>query len=219
VRHVVVIDPGTRAPELDCFNRIARAAPCPVTYHLPALYGTDSLQRASDGVLGIVILGSGASVHDDLDWQHALDDWLLPYVARDTPTLGLCYGHQHLADRLGGAVGFVHDDQHKERGVRTIQLDPDRLWGAALQGPMIVSHREVVTALRTGFVEVGRREGIANDAFAHPIRPIWGFQPHPEATTAFTTGNGIVFDGVPSDLGFGNTLVDAFVAWAAEHKG
>lgn len=211
----MVIDPGTRVPELDCFNRIARHAPIPCTHHLPALQGSDSLWRVGDGVAGIVILGSGASVHDNLAWQSELDQWLLPMLERDVPALGLCYGHQHLAHRLGGEVGFLFDDRTKLRGTREVAVDADRMWGEARTGRMVISHREVVTRLPQGFETRARDEVVAIDAFAHPTRPIWGFQPHPEATTAFTTNNGIPFDEDPAILTFGHGYVDAFSAFVA----
>ncbi len=217
-RHIVVIDPGTRVPEIDCFNRIARAAPIPCTYHLPAIHGVDSLFRVSDAVAGIIVLGSGASVHDGLDWQREMDDWLLPMMGRDVPTLGLCYGHQHLAHRLGGEVGMLFDDETKLRGVRVVAMDADRLWGDASTGLMVVSHREVVTSLPEEFVIRSRTEVVAIDAFAHPSRPIWGFQPHPEAPTAFTTNNGIPFDKDPAVLAYGHSFVDAFTRFAAQYQ-
>ena len=43
MRHIAIIDPGTRVPELDCFNQLTRRSPVPLTYHLPALFGVDSL--------------------------------------------------------------------------------------------------------------------------------------------------------------------------------
>ncbi len=214
-RHIAVVDPGTRVPELDCFNRMSRASPVPLTHHLPALHGCDSLHRVSDGLAGIVILGSGASVHDDFDWQRELDEWLLPRVDAGVPVLGLCYGHQHLAHRLGGDVGFLFEDHHKLKGLRRVELDADRLWGEACAGPLMVSHREVVTRLPEGFRVVARSEACPIDAMSHPTRPMWGFQPHPEATTAFAANNDVPFDADPEVLAFGHSLVDAFLQYAS----
>ncbi len=218
MRHIAVIDPGTRVPELDCFNRMVRASPVPLTYHLPALHGSESLHRVNDGLLGLVILGSGASPLDDEPWQAAFDRWLLPHLAADTPALGLCYGHQHLAHRLGGAMGFVHEDQRKLKGVRHVALPANRLWGEATSGPMVISHREMVTELPPGFEAVASTPDVPVEAFHHPSRPIWGFQPHPEATTAFTDNNGIPFDQPPEILSFGHGIVDAFLRFAASHR-
>src|SRR4029078_898838 len=78
--HVAIVDPAVRVPELDCFNRMSRASTVPLTYHLPALFGLDSLVRSAEGVEGRVVLGSGASVNDDLPWQDELRSWLEPLL-------------------------------------------------------------------------------------------------------------------------------------------
>ena len=213
--HLAVIDPGTRVPELDCFNRISRHSPLPATLHLPAQWGVDSLERVQDGVAGIIILGSGASVHDDEPWQHALDAWLKPRLGK-VPMLGLCYGHQLLAHLLGGEVDFLFEDREKLKGVREVPVFADPMWGEARTGPMVVSHREVVTSVPPGCVLRGASGQVPVEAFAHETHPIWGFQPHPEATTQFTTNNSVPFDADPGILAFGHSYVDRFTAWVAE---
>ena len=212
MRTIAVIDPGTKFPELDCFNRISRNSPLPCSYHLPAQLGIDSLERLPDPVVGVIILGSGASVHDGEPWQDALNGWLRERLPA-TPMLGLCYGHQLLAHLLGGEVGFLRDDHEKERGVRQVPVFADPMWGDAATGPMVVSHREVVTRLPPNTVLRGESPVCPVEAFAHAEWAIWGFQPHPEATTQFTTNNGIPFDADPSILAFGHSYVDRFTAW------
>lgn len=208
--HVAVIDPGTRVPELDCFNRMSRRSRLPLTYHLPALFGLDSLRRAEDGLRAVVILGSGASVNEALPWQDELRDWLRPRLDR-VPMLGLCYGHQLLAQLLGGRVGFLFEDRHKLKGLRTVPLDPNPLWGEACEGPMVISHREAVLEVPPGCDVVGRTPDCAVDALAHRTLPIWSFQPHPEATLAFVANNDVPFDAPEETLWFGHGLVDAFL--------
>jgi GMP synthase (glutamine-hydrolysing) len=213
--HIAVIDPGTRQPELGSFNRIARAAPIPVTHHLPALFGVSSLLAEGDGLVGVIVLGSGASVHDDLAWQHDLIAWLRPRLAAGVPMLGLCYGHQLLATMLGGTVGYVRDDHEKLRGARTIVVPADPWWGPGGVGSMVVSHREMVTSLPGSCAVLAASDAVPVEAFAHRDLPVRGFQPHPEATPDFISGNQIPYDGPAGALAFGHGLVDAFVAAAA----
>jgi anthranilate/para-aminobenzoate synthase component II len=89
----------------------------PATYHLPGLFGIESLaavdlQRAA----GIIVLGSGASVNDDLAWQDELRGWLRAAMAARVPILGLCYGHQLLANMAGASVGFAQPSREKFKG-------------------------------------------------------------------------------------------------------
>jgi GMP synthase (glutamine-hydrolysing) len=213
--HIAVLDPGTRVPELDCFNRMSRRSTVPLTYHLPAMFGLESLMSVEDRLAGVIVLGSAASVHDELAWQDALRAWLSPRIANGTPMLGLCYGHQLLADILGGEVGYLAPDRHKAQGLREVQLDANRLWGEACSGPLLTTHREVVSRVPPGCERVARSPEVAVEAFAHRELPLWGFQAHPEATPAFAINNRVPFESDPAVLSFGHRLVDAFLDLAA----
>jgi GMP synthase-like glutamine amidotransferase len=212
--HVAVIDPGMRVPELDCFNRMSRRSPVPLTYHLPALHGLDSLRRAEDGLLGLVVLGSAASVNEAHDWQDALADWLAPRVLGGTPSLGLCYGHQLFARLGGGAVGFLHPDHHKEKGAREVPVAGARLWSDR-RVPLVVSHREAVVRAPDGFRVVGATPTCAIEVMEHASLPVWSFQAHPEATAAFLRNNDVPWPLPESELAHGHALVDAFLAACA----
>ena len=52
----MVIDPAVVEPAIESYNRIVTIAPFPVTYHLPALYGTSSLGMYNDNVRGIIVM-------------------------------------------------------------------------------------------------------------------------------------------------------------------
>src|SRR5690606_22104738 len=53
---------------------------------------------------GIVITGSPAGVYDDLAWLTPLRDFIRAAYAGSTRMLGICFGHQIMADALGGEV-------------------------------------------------------------------------------------------------------------------
>ena len=215
--HIAVIDPATRNPELDCFNAMARRAPLPLTYHLPGLHGVDSLLRERPGLAGVVILGSGASVHDDLPWLSALADWLRPRCLAGAPVMGLCFGHQLLAHLFGGEVGLLWAGE-KRRGARVVQIDAPRLMPAA-EGPLVISHREGVVRPPAGWHTVATSEAVPYDGIAHPTLPIWGFQPHPEATAGFLANNDIAVANPEAAFALGHRIVAAFLDLAAEKSG
>jgi len=210
--HVAVIDPAIRVPELDCYNRMARSSRMPLTYHLPALFGLDSLHRATGDVRAVVVLGSGASVNETHAWQDGLRDWLAPLVERNVPMLGLCYGHQLLAQMTGGEVSWLHPDRTKEKGIRTVRLAADPLWGEAREVPLLVSHRETVVRVPPDAEVVGRSETCAVEALAWTKRPLWSFQSHPEATVAFAANNAVPLSEADATvLAEGQALVDRFL--------
>jgi GMP synthase-like glutamine amidotransferase len=52
----------------------------------------------------ILITGSAAGVYDDLAWLEPLRAFIRGAYAANTPMLGICFGHQIMADALGGDV-------------------------------------------------------------------------------------------------------------------
>ena len=214
-RHVAVIDPGTKVAETDCFERMVQASPIPLSYHLPALEGLETLREIEEHVGGVVIFGSGASVHDPLAWQDALSAWLKPRAEAGLPVLGLCYGHQLLAHLFGGQIGFLFEDRTKLRGYREIHFSENQLWGSACSGALVVSHRETVLQCPPGFDVVASTSTVEIEAIAHRVLPLWGIQAHPEATAVFLTNNGLPVRPEPKVFGFGHGIVDSFLAYVS----
>jgi len=52
----------------------------------------------------ILLTGSPAGVYDDLDWIAPLEDFVRAAYAAKTPMAGICFGHQLMAQALGGIV-------------------------------------------------------------------------------------------------------------------
>lgn len=65
--------------------------------------GPDRLPEVID-VAGVILTGSQAMVTDREPWSLALEKWAASAVHQGVPTLGICYGHQLLAQALGGEV-------------------------------------------------------------------------------------------------------------------
>lgn len=53
---------------------------------------------------GVIITGSAAGVYDDYAWLDPLRAFIRGAYAANTPMLGICFGHQIMADALGGDV-------------------------------------------------------------------------------------------------------------------
>lgn len=69
---------------------------------------------------GFVVTGSRASVYWDKAWIGQLKSWVGDAVEVGLPGLGICYGHQLLADVMGGSV---EDMGEYEIGYRTVEQD------------------------------------------------------------------------------------------------
>lgn len=217
MRTIAVIDPAVRSPELEAYNHLVTLSPIPLTYHLPALFGMDSLIKATaeNQTAGIIIFGSLASVNAALPWQSALIEWLTPRLTGGVPTFGICYGHQLIAKIFGAPVEFAAQDKKKRVGLREVSLKENPLWGAARTGSLSASHEETVVSAPEEFQIAGQSREIPTDVLNHVRLPIWTFQTHPEARPGFLERRGS--KSSEASCAFGQDLVKRFLEFAAKH--
>ena len=68
------------------------------------------------GYDGVLVTGSDKGVYDDVPWMEPLRALLLEARDREIPVLGLCFGHQIMADTWGGKA--EKSDTGNQVGVR-----------------------------------------------------------------------------------------------------
>ncbi len=136
-------------------------------------------------VRAVVVTGSSCMVTDRAEWSVQAGAWLASAVREGVPVLGVCYGHQLLADVFGGRVG--RNPNGREIGTVEVELtdaaytDPLFAKARAL-GPSIVvqaTHRESVLDLPPGAVRLAGNPLDSNQAFRLGDRT-FGVQFHPE---------------------------------------
>jgi GMP synthase (glutamine-hydrolysing) len=130
-------------------------------------------------VSGFVLTGSSSSVTERAPWMLAFEAYLRDCVARDVPILGVCFGHQILAQALGGLV--EKNPNGREIGTREVLvLEADPV--LADLGPRFTvntTHVDSVTRLPPGARVLARTELEPHAAYALPGRAR-GVQFHPE---------------------------------------
>ncbi len=124
--------------------------------------------------IGIILSGGPASVYADDAYR--MDPELLEM---GIPVLGICYGHQLIADMLGGTVARTGEAEY---GDTTFERFGDSLLMRELPATQQVwmSHGDQVIDPPDGFTTVGRSAGAAVAAMECRERAIYGVQFHPE---------------------------------------
>lgn len=75
---------------------------------------------------GWLITGSRHGVYDDLDWMAPLQDFIRELADARVPLVGICFGHQIIAQALGGRV--VKSDKGWGVGLHRYRVDQAHLW-------------------------------------------------------------------------------------------
>ncbi len=127
-------------------------------------------------VRGIVLSGGPYSVYRA--GSPSVDGSILD---SGVPVLGLCYGHQLIAEFFGGVV---HGGKVGEYGFAEIRIEAGNPLFDGVDGPQIVwmSHGDQVAELPDGFISLAWTPGCPNAAICHRQRPIYGLQFHPEVS-------------------------------------
>jgi GMP synthase (glutamine-hydrolysing) len=123
---------------------------------------------------GIVLSGGPASVYEE--GAPVVDPGLFEL---GVPVLGICYGHQLMAQALGGEVAATGQ---REYGGTTLLLDEPGvlLQDLAAEEQVWMSHGDAVVAAPQGFSVTAYTESIPIAAMEDPKRGLFAVQFHPE---------------------------------------
>jgi GMP synthase (glutamine-hydrolysing) len=125
---------------------------------------------------GVVVSGSRASVYWNEEWIPPLKEWVGDAIDRDRPVLGVCFGHQLIADVLGGEIA---DMGEYELGYREVERVGDsRLFDGVPDSVLVfTTHSDTVAELPPGADRTAE-----NDYGIHSFRAdrAFGVQFHPE---------------------------------------
>ncbi len=128
-----------------------------------------------------LITGSRHGAYEDHDWIPPLEELIREIFAARQPMVGICFGHQIIAQALGGKVEKFNGGWSVGRVEYT--LDP-AVFGAAeapaLSGtPLMAFHQDQVIEAPESAVTVGSTDFCKHAALLYDDR-VLTIQPHPE---------------------------------------
>jgi GMP synthase-like glutamine amidotransferase len=187
---ITIVETGLVSPEHrsrhgsfpQMFERMIGASDASASFATVRLADGDALPDPA-GLEAILITGSPAGVYDDLDWIAPLERFVRAAYDAKTPMVGVCFGHQLIAQALGGVV------RKSEKGWGIGRHVYDVVPGNGLIDAETIaiacSHQDQVIEPPAG------AKTILHSAFTPHAGIFYGngvtlsVQPHPEFTAAF----------------------------------
>lgn len=204
-----IIEPGQiPAPLRDQYISYPAMFQAQLTPQLPgAAFTTISVVNgealpAPDAFDAWLIPGSRHGVYDDLPWIDPLKDFIREAARLKRPMAGVCFGHQIIAEALGGkvekaAIGF-------RIGLERYETTMD---GVPQSIAMPAFHQDQIVVQPPNSDVVARSEACAFAALRYKDAPVFSVQFHPEFSRAYLRdlidcmGQQAAKPGLPQDSG------------------
>lgn len=167
---IIILDFGSQYTQLIARRVREAGVYCEI---LPFNLSVEEIQ-AHDPV-GLILSGGPASVYDQ-DAPHPNPDL---FSGARSPVLGICYGLQLIAHKLGGEVQPSRSREYGYARLTVLDSSSRLFTGLPQQMDVWMSHGDQVNGVPAGF-RVTARTGEALGAFEDRDKNIYGLQFHPE---------------------------------------
>lgn len=165
------------------FERLLRAADPALEFSVFHVVD-EQLPGAVDVCDAWLVTGSRHGVYDPLPWIEPLKAFLKAAYEAGVPIIGICFGHQILAEALGGRA--VKSDKGWGLGVRryTVHHKPAWMTGIDHEFALNALHQDQVVELPADAEVLAGSEFCPYAVLAYRGNAI-SIQPHPEFETAY----------------------------------
>ncbi len=152
-----------------------------ITFSVFSIYDGDAVPNPQS-LDGWIISGSPSAVYEDHAWLPAMRDFVRAALAASIPTLGICFGHQLMAQAMGGVVEKsdkgrcigIHSYGLSEAGKKCLGLEQSFINLAAM-------HQDQVVVVPDSAIILASSSFCPNGALAYGRFGL-SFQAHPEYT-------------------------------------
>ncbi|MCH1924210.1 gamma-glutamyl-gamma-aminobutyrate hydrolase family protein [Shewanella sp. C32] len=127
----------------DMFKRMLSSHNPAMDYEVVSLINGQPVPKL-EHIQALFITGSSYSAYDDIPWRPALEELIRAAYAQCTPMVGVCFGHQIIAQALGGTVEKV--DRGWGLGRHIYQVAPNNSLIDAPEVAIACSHQDQVVA-------------------------------------------------------------------------
>jgi len=135
----------------------------------------------------VLVTGSSAGVYDThYSWMEPLRQFIRRAYAAKTPMLGICFGHQIMADALGGDVRKSEKGWGLGRHVYGVTTRPSHIGGDLPEFAIACSHQDQVIAAPTEAEVFLSSEFTPNAGLVYRNGAAMSLQAHPEFEDDYT---------------------------------
>lgn len=157
-----------------------------------------------------VITGAMASAYDNLPWISLLKDFIRQARADNIALAGVCFGHQLIAQALGGSV--ERSPNGWGAGIRASKIVATEALRYFPEGELrlFYNHNDQVVRLPEGATRIATSSFCTNEAYTIGKRIVC-FQGHPEYTAAYERHVLSITSNVPPEVtaqGYATTAED-----------
>lgn len=135
----------------------------------------------------VLITGSPFGVYDSTPWMDPLRGFIRGVFAAKRPMVGVCFGHQVIADAMGGDVRKSEKGWGLGRHVYDVTHAVAWMTGAGPKLALSVSHQDQVITPPKGAVTLARSAHTDHAMIAYTDAPVMTLQGHPEFSDEFVT--------------------------------
>jgi GMP synthase-like glutamine amidotransferase len=134
-----------------------------------------------------LVMGSAAGVYDNhYDWMEPLRAFIRGAYAAKTPMVGICFGHQIMADALGGDVRKSEKGWGLGRHVYAVKSRPAHIGGDLPEFAIACSHQDQVITPPAEAETFLASDFTPNAGLVYRNGAAISLQPHPEFEDDYT---------------------------------